>query len=141
MLEPRLVETDAYDREAFDRALRHIPQVEDLFERGARLLPHFRALLEDLFAALFKLVVRVRPPAASPASAELNRRLLSALTGAPDFLALKEETALDSARAAHGACRLARRALALVKSGELLLEEELLQAQELADEEERLERL
>lgn len=140
MLEPRLVETDAYDREAFARALARVPDAGDLVERGERLLPHFRALLEDLFAALFKLVVRVRPADGAPASTGLNRRLLASVLGAPDFAALKDETALEAARAAHAACRIARRALALVRSGDLLLEEELVRAQELADEEERLDR-
>ena len=141
MLEPRLVETDSYDREAFARAIRHVPDVEKLCAGGERLLPHFPALLEDLFAALFKLVVRVRAADATPVSLGLNRRLLLALVGSPDFACLKDETAHDAARAAHGACRIARRALALVKDGDLLLEEELLAAQELADEEERLARL
>ncbi|MGC4122596.1 MAG: VWA domain-containing protein [Myxococcales bacterium] len=141
MLEPCLVETDAYDREAFARALRQVDGAEELVEHGERLLPHFRPLLEDLFAALFKLVVRVRAEADAPASTGLNRRLLTAMTSSPDFGALKEETSLDAARAAHAAARLARRALALVKGGDLLLEEELLQAQELAGEEERAARL
>ncbi|HEY3446854.1 MAG TPA: VWA domain-containing protein [Myxococcales bacterium] len=141
MLDPRLVETDSYDREAFARAVRHVDGLDELVEHGETLLPHFQPLLEDLFAALFKLVVRVRAEGDSPASTGLNRRLLTAITGSPDFAALKEETALDAARAAHAAAKVARRALALVKSGELLLEEELLQAQELAGEEERADRL
>jgi uncharacterized protein with von Willebrand factor type A (vWA) domain len=141
MLEPRQVQTDSYDREAFARAIRGVGDVDDLLERGRRLFPHFDALLEDLFAALFKLVVRLRPTVDLPASAVLNRRLLSALMGSPDFVALKDETALDAARAAHAAGQVARRALAMVKGGEMLLEEELLQAQDLAEKEERLERM
>lgn len=141
MADPRLIETDAYDREAFARAIRAVPEVEALRERGERLLPHFAALLEDLFAALFKLVVRVRSPSEVPIATGLNRRLLAAVTGAPDFALLKEETALDAARSAHAACQVARRALALVKAGDLLLEEELLAGQELAGEEERLDQL
>ena len=141
MLEPRLVVADSYDREAFARSVKALPDLAELLERGGRLLPHFEALLEDLFGVLFKLLVRVRPAGDCPASTGLNRRLLLAVTRSQDFEALKEETTLDAARAAHAACRLAQRALAMVKGGDLLLEEELLQAQGLAREEERLERM
>lgn len=141
MLVATLVETDSYDREAFARAVRTVEGVDALVEHGSRLLPHFPALLEDLFAALFKLVVRVRPADEAPASTGLNRRLLAAVASSPDFGTLKEETALDAARAAHAAAKVARRALALVKSGDFLLEEELLQAHELSSEEERAQRL
>jgi uncharacterized protein with von Willebrand factor type A (vWA) domain len=140
MLDPRLIETDSYDRDAFAREMRSQPGIEELTERGERLLPHFDALLADLFALLFKLVVRVRESGEAPASTELNRRLLLSVLQAEGLAELKEETALDASRAAHAACALARRALAVVKAGETLTEEELLAAKELAGEEERLER-
>ncbi len=140
MFDPRLIETDSYDRESFARVIRHVSDLGDLVGRGQRLLPHFEALLEDLFALLFKLAVQVRPPGLAPASTALNRRILLATMAAEGFLDLKDETALDAARAVHAACDLGRRALALVKSGDLLLEEELLAAMSLAEEEARLER-
>jgi uncharacterized protein with von Willebrand factor type A (vWA) domain len=114
--------------------------LDDLRARGERLLPHFDALLEDLFAALFKLVVRVRPEETVPASTLVNRQILLAALSPEGFTAIKEETALDAARAAHAACALASRALALVKSGDLFLDDELLAAKALADEEEALAR-
>jgi hypothetical protein len=70
VFEPRNVETDSFDRDAFARSLRALPGREELLEHGGRLLPHFEALLEDLFAALFKLVVRLRPAEQAPASVD-----------------------------------------------------------------------
>jgi uncharacterized protein with von Willebrand factor type A (vWA) domain len=140
MLEAHLIETDSYDREAFSRVIRHVSDLGDLVGSGERLLPHFEELIEDLFGLLFKLTVRVRPPGLAPASTALNRRILLATMASEGFLDLKDETALDAARAAHAACDLARRALALIKSGEMLLDDELLAAKSLVSEEERLER-
>ncbi len=140
MLDPHQLQTDSYDREACARALAAVEGCQELLERGGRLVPHFPALLDDLFAALFKLSLRLRP-GEGPASALLGRQILLAAMRSPGFADLKDETALDSARSAHAACALAGRALALIKTGDLFLEEELLGAQQLAEEEERLDRL
>ncbi|MBS2026733.1 MAG: VWA domain-containing protein [Deltaproteobacteria bacterium] len=132
-----LVRTDAYDREAWSRAKRALAgDLGELVARGKRLLPHFDALVEDLFAALFKLVVQVVPESQAPKSTLLSRQVLRALVEAEVFAELKEETALDLSRSAQGALALARRALALLKGGEVLLEEELFTAQALARAEE-----
>lgn len=141
MFDARLIETDSYDREAFARASRGLDGYGALLERGERLLPHFAALVEDLFALLFKLVIRLRDGREAPATTRLNRRILLAAMNGGDYLALKDETALDAARSAHAALQLARRALALVRSGDLFTEEELLASKELAGEEERLSRI
>ena len=137
--EPRLVLADAYDRDAWSRAARALGKdLEELHARGKRLLPHFDALVEDLYCALFKLVVRVVPATEAPKSTALNRAVLAALLTAEGFAELKEETALDLARSAQGALVLARRALALLKGGEVLLEDELYTAQALASVEQEL---
>jgi len=135
-----LIETDTYDRDAFERVFKHVGDREALLETGEKLLPHFRELLEDLFALVFKLCVRLRPATATPVATLLNRKILLGTMASEGFGELKEETALDAARAVHAACELARRAVALVKAGDLLLEDELLAGQDLAQEEERLER-
>jgi uncharacterized protein with von Willebrand factor type A (vWA) domain len=137
--DPRLVLADAYDRDAWARAARALGKdLEELNARGKRLLPHFDALVEDLYCALFKLVVRVVPAAQAPKSTALNRAVLSALLAVEGFAELKEETSLDLARSAQGALVLARRALALLKGGEVLLDEELYTAQALAGVEQEL---
>jgi len=73
-MDVHLFETDAYDREAREAALAG-PAVEALCEKGGRLLPHMRALVEDLFALYFKLHLRKREV---PLSAALNRRIVEA---------------------------------------------------------------
>lgn len=140
MLQTHLLETDSYDREIAARMLGAMSGLDELVSRGERLVPHFRSLLDDLFFALFKLSVRIRPPEACPASTLLARRILLGALSGEGFTALKEETALDASRSAHAAVLLARRALALIRTGEIFLEEELLTARELAEEEDALER-
>ncbi|MFN7133291.1 MAG: hypothetical protein ACK4N5_14530, partial [Myxococcales bacterium] len=140
MLDHHLLESDSFDRDAAARLFRTMSGLDELVARGERLVPHFRALLDDLFFALFKLAVRVKPAERCPASTLINRHILLAAMAGEGFATLKEETVLDAARSAHAATLLARRALALIKTGEILLEEELLTAKELAGEEEALER-
>jgi uncharacterized protein with von Willebrand factor type A (vWA) domain len=133
LFDNRLVVDDAYDRDAFRSAMAAFPKpVEELRARGARLLPHFEALIQDLFATLFKLVVQVLPEKGSPPSTRLNRRILSSLSQSPEVQALREETALDAIASAQAALAMARKAIELVRSGEVFLEEELLDLQQLA---------
>ena len=103
-MDARLVLSDSYDREAFQRARRALQkELDELCARGNRLLPHFDALVEDLFCALFKLVIQIRPESDAPRSTMLSREVLKALLAADAFRELKEETALDLSRSAQGA--------------------------------------
>jgi uncharacterized protein with von Willebrand factor type A (vWA) domain len=131
----RLVETDAYDRDACGRALLRTEAARSLAARGLRVLPHFDALLEDLFAVAFKLVVRLRE---GPSSTALNHRLLLAVAKSPGLVELHESCSLDETRSATVALALARAVLAEVKKGELFTEEELLEQAELQAVEERI---
>ncbi len=135
MIDACLIETDAYDRDARAKALTG-PAVETLCEKGARVTPHFRALLEDLFAICFKLRVRVRE--GGPRSAALNRRILSAVLQADGIDELRASSALDPVRAASGAMGIARAALQELKKGEALTDEELLDQAALAHAEGKL---
>lgn len=135
MIDAHLIETDGYDRDARARALAG-PTVEALCEKGSRVLPHFRAFLEDLFALCFKLRVRLRDD--GPRSAALNRRMLAAVLEADAVEALRAACALDEVRAASGAVAIARAALREIKKGEALTEQELLDQAALARAEERL---
>jgi uncharacterized protein with von Willebrand factor type A (vWA) domain len=131
----RLVETDAYDRDACERALLRTEEAGKLATRGLRVLPHFDALLEDLFAVAFKLVVRLRE---GPPSTALNHRLLLAVAKSPGLVELHESCSLDETRSATVALALARGVLAEVKKGELFTEEELLEQVELRAVDERI---
>jgi len=130
-----LIETDAYDRDARDQALTG-PAVDALCEKGARVVPHFRAFVEDLFAICFKLRVRLRGD--GPRSTALNRRMLEAVLQADSIDDLRAACALDPVRSASGALAIARAALGEIRKGEALTEEELLAQQALARAEEKL---
>src|SRR5438552_2185277 len=54
------VESDAYDRSAFAALVADAPSLATLVDAGGRLVPHFDALLEDVFCLLFKLEPRWR---------------------------------------------------------------------------------
>ncbi len=123
-VDARLVEADAYDRDAYRRALAGGAEAAKLLDAGRRVLPHFDALVEDLFAAFFKLVVRLRDDA--PRAAVLNRRLLAAALSSPGADELRRGAALDEVRAASAALAVARAALAEIRKGELLGADELL---------------
>jgi uncharacterized protein with von Willebrand factor type A (vWA) domain len=136
-----VVEHDAFDARAFAEVARGSARLSGLALQGAKLLPHFEALLFDLFAALFKLNAPLRPEAAIPQSARLSRRILEGLLAAPGFARLREETALDEFRSAMAAASLAEDLLRKARNEEILGPEDLARARALADREAELERL
>ena len=69
------IESDAYDRSAFAALVADAPSLARVAEDGGTLVPHFRALLEDVFCLLFKLEPRLRPAeAVAPAAARWGTR-------------------------------------------------------------------
>ena len=73
------IESDGYDRRAWSEILAGAPSAADLMEAGGRLVPHFDALLADLFLALFKYNLVWQKPDAVRRSASLNRTILEGL--------------------------------------------------------------
>ena len=53
------VETDSVDRSAFASLVDQSAELRQLAEEGRKLLPHFPALLRDLFATLYKFLIRI----------------------------------------------------------------------------------
>ena len=93
------VESDSYDRAVYEQLRAASPSLQSLEESGAPLLPHFRALLRDLFCALFKYnVVFFKADDVLP-SAAVNRELLTALHSGELANLLREATVLDEGRA------------------------------------------
>ncbi len=121
------VESDAYDRAAYKKLRAESPSLRSLEERGAPLLPHFRALLRDLFCALFKYnVVFFQENAVLP-SATLSRALLRALHSGELATLLREATVLDEGRAGLATVLLGEGALRLLKSEKTLTRRDLLE--------------
>ncbi|HJQ85053.1 MAG TPA: hypothetical protein VKA21_13300, partial [Candidatus Binatia bacterium] len=145
------VESDAYDRSAFATLVATVPALGALADEGAALVPHFDALLADVFCLLFKLEPRLRAPAEVAPAAALNRALLAAFRDHPLLEHLHEQTQLDETRAGLATVLIGERLLALVREERLLPRGDLLDLWDLehgetdlrarADELKELERL
>ena len=135
-LDPHIVRSDAYDRSAARRVLEAHPRRAALIERGARLLPHADALLEDFFSLAYKLVIELRPKPQVPRATALARTLLTAAAQSPGLARLREHTLFDADRAAEAALDLFARALTTLVQSESIDEDDLIAAHTLAKAEE-----
>jgi uncharacterized protein with von Willebrand factor type A (vWA) domain len=132
------IESDSYDRRAWSDIGLGTPAIGDLVEAGRRLVPHFDALLGDLFFALFKYNLVWLKPDAVRKSAVLNHTILDRLVASPAFEALKSRTLFEEDKAAIAALALAEQALELVRSERLLNRRELLDLWDLQHQEDDL---
>ena len=120
------VESDSYDRAVYQKLRAASPSLRTLEESGAPLLPHFEALLRDLFCALFKYnVVFFKADNVLP-SAAVNRELLTALHTGELAQLLREATVLDEGQAGLAAVLLGEGALRVLKSEKPLTRRDLL---------------
>jgi uncharacterized protein with von Willebrand factor type A (vWA) domain len=129
------IESDSYDRRAWSDIGMGSSAIAELVEAGRRLVPHFDALLGDLFFALFKYNVVWLNSSAVRKSAILNHTVLERLLESPAFNALKERTALEEDKAAIAALALAEQALEMVRSERMINRRELLDLWELDHQE------
>ena len=79
MAELNTVLADGFDREAFERAYKRSPALNELAQRLGSLLPPAEPLVGDLFYSLFKLNAVVHPEEAVAPSILINRALVSAV--------------------------------------------------------------
>ena len=114
------VESDAYDRSAFAALAADSPSLATLLETGGILVPHFDALLEDVFCLLFKLEPRFRAPVEVGPAAALNRTLLETFRDHPLLENLCQQTQLDEAQAGLGTLLLGEEILRLLRDERLL---------------------
>ena len=120
------VESDSYDRAVYEQLRAAAPSLQRLEESGAQLLPHFRALLRDLFCALFKYnVVFFKTDDVLP-SAAVNRELLTTLHSGELANLLREATVLDEGQAGLATLLLGEGALRVLKSEKPLTRRDLL---------------
>ncbi len=120
------IESDSYDRAVYEQLRAASPSLQGLEESGASLLPHFRALLRDLFCALFKYnVVFFKADDVLP-SAAVNQELLTALHSGDLANLLREATVLDEGQAGLATVLLGEGALRLLKSEKTLTRRDLL---------------
>jgi uncharacterized protein with von Willebrand factor type A (vWA) domain len=134
------VESDAYDRSAFAALVAESPSLSEMAETGSRLVPHFDALLEDVFCLLFKLEPRLRPADAVSQAVPLNRALLESFRDHPLLDHLRERTQLDEVEAGLATLLLGEQVLALLRAERLLPRGDLLDLFELERREDELRR-
>ena len=120
------VESDAYDRAVYKKLRDESPSLRSLEESGAPLLPHFGALLRDLFCALFKYnIVFFKADKVLP-SVAVSRELLRALHTGELAQLLREATVLDAGQAGLATVLLGEGALRVLKSEKPLTRRDLL---------------
>lgn len=129
------VESDSFDRSAFAALAGDAPSLRALLEAGETLLPHFRALVADVFCLLYKLEPRVRAADEVGPSAVLNGVLLDGLRQHPLFAPLRAETQLDETRAGLATVLLGEELLALLRAERLLPRGDLVDLWDLARKE------
>src|SRR5271167_3505731 len=132
------LESDGYDRRAWKDIQSGAPTIAELIEAGEHLIPHFGALLQDIFLGLFKYNLVWMPPDAVRRSAGLNQTILRELASSPPFEALKQRTLLEEDKAAIAALALAEQVIEMVRSERLINRREMLDLWDLKHQEEDL---
>src|SRR5208282_2225568 len=133
------LESDSYDRRAWSDISADAKTLAELQESGERLVPHFAALMQDLFFALFKYNVEWRKPDTVRASAALNRKILHDLLPSAAFEALKNRTLLEEDKAAIAAMVLGEEVLEMVRAERLINRREMLDLWDVQHQEQDLE--
>ncbi len=130
------VESDLYDRAAIARIRAASTAWQQLDDEGGRLVPHFDALLDDVFCALFKYNVVSFDPATTPPSAALNRKVVSELVEGRAYPALRPQTLLDEAHAGLATVSIGESLLKALKEDRVLTAGDLMDLWKLTQEEE-----
>ena len=109
-------ESDSYDRRTWNEIVADAPSIAELAESGERLVPHFGALVQDFFFALFKMNPVFRKSSDVRHAAALNRTILEQIVPSAPFQALRSRTALEEDKAAIAAIVMGEHALEMMKS-------------------------
>ncbi|MGA7870396.1 MAG: hypothetical protein WCA22_05800, partial [Candidatus Binatus sp.] len=132
-------ESDSYDRRTWNEIVADAPSIAELAETGERLVPHFGALIQDLFFALFKMNPVFRKSGDVRLAAALNRTILEQIVPSAPFQALRSRTALEEDKAAIAAIVMSEHALEMMKSEKLINRSEMLDLWDFARQEQDLE--
>ncbi len=131
------VESDSYDRAAIARLRRQSHAWQKLDEEGGKLVPHFDALLDDVFCSLFKYNVVTFPPEVTLGSSALARRIVAELMEGAAYPALRPQTLLDEAHAGLATVSIGEALLEAMREDRVLTAGDLLDLWSLAREEEQ----
>ncbi|MGH7984997.1 MAG: VWA domain-containing protein [Candidatus Binataceae bacterium] len=114
------------------------PTIGALVETGERMVPHFGALLQDLFSGLFKYNLVWLKQDAVRRSAMFNRTILEQLVPSPAFELLKSRTLLEEDKSVIAALVLGERVLEMLRSEKLVNRAEMLDLKDLEHQEREL---
>ncbi len=134
------VESDAFDRSAFDALTADAPSLRAVLDAGGVLVPHFRELLEDVYCLLYKLEPRWRAADEIAPAAALNRALLNALRDHPLLEHVRSDTQLDEVAAGLATVLVGEHVLDLLRREALLPRGDLLDLWDLERQEDELRR-
>ena len=130
---------DGYDRETFERVFARHQGLQNLCERLARILPHAKPLLLDLFSLLFKLNTVLLPAKDLSPAVLINRRVVEVVLKEEGLTRLRRHTELEQTSAGAATRLLGERILESLKQEFRDHPRELVDALESARDEERLE--
>jgi uncharacterized protein with von Willebrand factor type A (vWA) domain len=114
------IDNDAYDRRVYGQLRSESSSFRELEEQGSTFLPHFGALLQDIFCLLFKNNIVLRNEGEVLPSALLNEKILNGVRQGSQYDFLREQTLLNEARAGLSTLLLGERLLALIRAEKLL---------------------
>jgi len=137
-LEAAWLVNDRYDRRTWSEIVAGAPSIKQLIDAGEEAIPHFDALMQDLFVGLYKMNLVWNPDDAVRRAAAFNRKVLEQMIPSAAFQALRQRTALEEDKAAIAAIVLGQQAFEGIVSGNLINEGERRDLQDLARQEEDL---
>ncbi len=133
------IESDAYDRRAYNSLRSESPSLAEVEKGGSTFLPHFPSFLQDLFCLLFKYNIIFLKEEDGLPSASFNRILLNSLQQGKLYPILRELTLLDEAKAGLCTLLLGERLVSLLKSEKALTRRNMLDLWDIKKQEEILE--
>ncbi len=95
-----VVRHDLYDERLFDEALEHNTSLQETWQRGRSMVDTFPSLLEDMYYAVFKAVVDLKPDDAVEARYKVHVPIVKAMMQGASWSRLKAHTTLDSVQSA-----------------------------------------
>ncbi len=133
------IESDAFDRSAFETLRLDSPSLQALIDSGTNLLPHFDGFVLDLFALLFKMNAVMHDPEGVVPSAGFYRAILEQLIRSPALEVIRAQTALDEGRAGLATVLLGGRLLELIRGERIITRGEMLDYWNLDQQEQEIE--
>ena len=116
--------SDRYDRRMWSEIVADAPSITELVEAGEQTVPHFGALMQDLFVGLYKMNVEWNSRDGVRRAAAFNRVVLEQMLPSPAFQALRQKTALEEDKAAIAAIVMGQQVLDGIHAEKLLNESE-----------------